>query len=137
MSFLGSFWGIVSIILMIGALSRIVGAGFYNKFIRGLSKKKHRGLINATISTNNILEDNHGIFALGALISAVIHIIIMKRSITFSFLGFSTIGALLFVVLTGVINKFIYRDKGGELRKYHKMGIIVVIFSLILHMIFN
>ncbi|MEG1256811.1 hypothetical protein [Clostridium sp.] len=137
MSFLGGFWGIVSIILMIGALSRMVGVGFYNKFIRGLSKKKHKGLINATINTNNILEDNHGIFASGALISAVIHIIIMKRSITFSFLGFSTIGALLFVVLTGVINKFIYRDNGGELRKYHKRGIIVLIFFLILHMIFN
>lgn len=137
MKFLGNFWGILCIIFALGALLRTVASGFYNKFIRGLSKKSHRTLIDVTINLTSILEENHGVFGAGALISAIIHILIMKTNVGFSFWGLLTLLGILFVIFTGVINKFIYRDKNGELERYHKMGNLAFIFFLIMHLIFK
>ncbi|MEG0613483.1 MAG: hypothetical protein RR486_13255 [Clostridium sp.] len=137
MKFFGDFWAFISIILMVAAALRIVATGFYNKFIRGLSKKQYRGLINTTMDVNNILQDNHVVFGVGAFISAIIHIMIMEGSFTFSFLGLLTMMTLLFIVVTGVINKFIYRDKNGEFKKIHIVMVLILIFFLILHMSFG
>jgi len=108
MDLLGKFWGVISVIFTLGALSRVVSLGFYNKFIKGLSKKKHRGIINKTININNVLEENHGVFGVGAFISSIIHMLIMNYKESFSFWGIATFVCVLIMVATGIINKFIY-----------------------------
>lgn len=137
MDLLGKFWGIISVIFTLGALSRVVSLGFYNKFIRGLSKKKHRGIINKTININSILEENHGVFGVGAFISSIIHMLIMNYKESFSFWGIATFVCVLIMVATGIINKFIYRDKGGQIRKLHTTIILIYIVSLVMHIIFT
>lgn len=137
MDLLGKFWGIISVIFTLGALSRVVSLGFYNKFIRGLSKKKHRGIINKTININSILEENHGVFGVGAFISCIIHMLIMNYKESFSFWGIATFVCVLIMVATGIINKFIYRDKGGQIRKLHTTIILIYIVSLVMHIIFT
>jgi len=137
MDFLGKLWGIISVIFTLAALSRVASSGFYNKFIRGLSKKKHRGIINKTINVNSILEENHGVFGLGAFISSIIHIFIMNIKDGFSFWGIVTFVSLLIILVTGIINKFIYRDKRGQIERYHRTIILVYIVSLVMHIIFS
>ncbi len=137
MDLLGKFWGIISVIFTLGALSRVVSLGFYNKFIRGLSKKKHRGIINKTININSILEENHGVFGVGAFISSIIHMLIMNYKESFSFWGIATFVCVLIMVATGIINKSIYRDKGGQIRKFHTTIILIYIVSLVMHIIFT
>ncbi|MGN9162627.1 hypothetical protein [Clostridium sulfidigenes] len=137
MDLLGKFWGIISVIFTLGALSRVVSLGFYNKFIRGLSKKKHRGIINKTININSILEENHGVFGVGAFISSIIHMLIMNYKESFSFWGIATFVCVLIMVATGIINKFIYRDKEGQIRKFHTTIILIYIVSLVMHIIFT
>lgn len=137
MDLLGKFWGIISVIFTLGALSRVVSLGFYNKFIRGLSKKKHREIINKTININSILEENHGVFGVGAFISSIIHMLIMNYKESFSFWGIATFVCVLIMVATGIINKFIYRDKGGQIRKFHTTIILIYIVSLVMHIIFT
>ena len=137
MDLLGKFWGIISVIFTLGALSRVVSLGFYNKFIRGLSKKKHRGIINKTININSILEENHGVFGVGAFISSIIHMLIMNHKESFSFWGIATFVCVLIMVATGIINKFIYRDKRGKIRKFHTNIILIYIVSLVMHIIFT
>jgi hypothetical protein len=137
MDLLGKFWGIISVILTIGALSRVVSLGFYNKFIRGLSKKKHRVIINNTININSVLEENHGVFGVGAFISSIIHIFIMNYKESFSFWGIATFVCLLIMVAIGIINKFIYRDKRGKIRRYHTTIILIYIVSLVMHILFS
>ncbi|HBA02742.1 MAG TPA: hypothetical protein DCW51_01505 [Clostridium sp.] len=137
MDLLGKFWGIISVIFTLGALSRVVSLGFYNKFIRGLSKKKHKGIINKTININSILEENHGVFGAGAFISSIIHMLIMNYKESFSFWGIATFVCILIMVATGIINKFIYRDKEGQIRKFHTTIILIYIVSLVMHIIFT
>lgn len=137
MDLLGKFWGIISVIFTLGALSRVVSLGFYNKFIRGLSKKKHRGIINKTININSILEENHGVFGVGAFISCIIHMLIMNYRESFSFWGIATFVCVLIMVATGIINKFIYRDKRGQIRRLHTTIILIYIVSLVMHIIFT
>jgi len=137
MDVLGKFWGIISVIFTIGALSRVVSLGFYNKFIRGLSKKKHRVIINKTININSVLEENHGVFGVGAFISSIIHILIMNYRESFSFWGIATFVCLLIMVAIGIINKFIYRDKRGKIRRYHTTIILIYIVSLVMHILFS
>ncbi|WP_346848830.1 MULTISPECIES: hypothetical protein [unclassified Clostridium] len=137
MDLLGKFWGVISVIFTLGALSRVVSLGFYNKFIKGLSKKKHRGIINKTININNVLEENHGVFGVGAFISSIIHMLIMNYKESFSFWGIATFVCVLIMVATGIINKFIYRDKRGQIRKFHTTIILIYIVSLVMHIIFT
>ncbi|WP_346888182.1 hypothetical protein [Clostridium sp. UBA1056] len=137
MEFLGYFWGIISIIFTLAALSRLISSGFYNKFIRGLSKKKYKGIINKTININSVLEENHSVFGACAFISSIIHILLMNTKAGFSFWGMVTFISLLLIVVTGAINKFIYRDNGGQLKKYHKTIILIYIVALIIHIIFS
>lgn len=137
MKFLGDFWGIISIIFALAALSRLISFGFYNKFIRGLSKKKYKKIINLTININSSLEENHGVFGICACVSAIIHILLMNTNVEFSFWGMLTFISLLLIVITGAINKFIYRDKKGKLKGYHKTIILIYIVCLIIHIIFS
>lgn len=135
MNFLGGFWGIISIIFTLAALSRLISSKFYDKFIRGLSKKKHKGIINRTININSILSESHGMFGICAFVSSMIHILLMSTKVKFSFWGTVTFISLLLVLVTGIINKFIYRDKGGQLKRYHKTIILIYIVCLIIHIV--
>ncbi len=134
---LGNFWGIIAVILTIGSVSRFVVLKFYNLFIRGLSKRSHKGLISKTVNIVKVLEDDHGIFAAGGTIAIVFHGIIMTGSIGPSILGIVVVIAFTLVILTGIVHKFIYKDKEGKIKKYHIIFTLIYIVFLILHLKFT
>ena len=134
---IGIFWGIIGVILTIGSIMRFVVVEFYNIFIKGLSKRSHRRLVDETINLVKILEDDHGIFAFGGSVSIMLHTIIMTSCDGFSFTGIMVImnfGAALFL---GLVYKFIYKDKEEKIKRYHVFFTILYILFLILHIRFN
>ena len=134
---IGIFWGIIGVILTIGSIMRFVVVEFYNIFIKGLSKRSHRRLVDETINLVKMLEEDHGIFAFGGSVSIMLHTIIMTSYDGFSFTGIMviiTFGAVLFM---GLVYKYIYKDKGGKIKRYHVVFTILYILFLILHIRFN
>lgn len=134
---IGIFWGIIGVILTIGSIMRFIAAEFYNIFIRGLSKRSHKKLVDETISLVKMLEEDHGIFAFGGSVSIMLHAIIMTSYDGFSFLGVLVGVVYGIVVFMGLIYKFIYKDKDGKIKKYHMLLTIIYIVTLILHIRFS
>lgn len=134
---IGIFWGIIGVILTIGSIMRFIAEEFYNIFIRGLSKRSHKKLVNSTISLVKMLEEDHGIFAFGGSVSIMLHAIIMNSCDGFSFLGVLAGVVYGIVIFMGLICKFIYKDKDGKIKKYHMMFTIIYIVTLILHIRFS
>lgn len=134
---IGIFWGIIGVILTIGSIMRFIAEEFYNIFIRGLSKRSHKKLVNSTISLVKMLEEDHGIFAFGGSVSIMLHAIIMNSCDGFSFLG--VVAGIIYgiVISMGLICKFIYKDKDGKIKKYHMLFTIIYIVILILHIRFS
>lgn len=130
---LGKFWGIVCFILSIACFIRFIVNRFYHSFIRGLSKRRNRKLIDVSTKVMKGINKNHTLLGAGALISLVIHINIMYKIIGFKFSGFLAALALLFTIAVGIINRFMYKDKSGKFTQYHVIASIVVLILIILH----
>jgi len=79
------------------------------------------------------INKNHTLLGIGALISLIIHINIMYRIIGFKFSGFLAALALLFAIVVGIINRFMYKDKSGKFTQYHVIASIIVLILIILH----
>ena len=137
MLYLGKFWAIVSVILIFLAIMKYINDVFYQKFVVGLSKNKFKEFIDVSLEFKRAIEDNHNIFAIGAIISAIIHWLIMKYAVSKSILGFMSLFLLIVTFILGVIQKYIYRDKNGKIIKLHKKAVIILIFILIFHIIFK
>ncbi len=130
---LGKFWGIVCFILSIACFIRFIVNRFYYSFIRGLSKRRNRKLIDISTKVMKSINKNHTLLGIGALISLIIHINIMYRIIGFKFSGFLAALALLFAIVVGIINRFMYKDKSGKFTQYHVIASIIVLILIILH----
>lgn len=137
MLYLGKFWAIVSVILIFLAIMKYINDVFYQKFVVGLSKNKFKEFIDVSLEFKRAIEDNHNIFAIGAIISGIIHWLIMKYAVSKSILGSLSLFLLIVTFILGVIQKYIYRDKNGKIIKLHKKAVIILIFILIFHMIFK
>lgn len=136
MLFLGKFWGIVCILMIIGSILLFLARSFYKTAVSGLSKGKHRKLIETTIYWTNILEECHTVFGIGTLIAALFHSIIMKFFVRESILGVIVLILFIFSFVMGVTQKYIYKDSKGVIRKYHYIMSILFILFLILHALF-
>lgn len=134
---IGIFWGIIGVILTLGAIMRFIVTEFYNVFVRGLSKRSHKRLVKETVGLVKIMEEDHEIFAFGSLISIIFHTIIMSGCNESSFLGLMALIAFIGSISMGFIYKFIYKDKGGRIKKYHVLFTLIYTVFLILHIIFN
>ena len=134
---IGIFWGIIAVILTIGSIMNFIVSEFYNIFIRGLSKRNHKRLVDVTISLAKMLEEDHGIFAFGSCVSVMLHTIIMTGCDETSFLGILVAIVFAIVCFMGIIHKFIYKDKSGSLRRYHRIFALIYIVVLILHIRFS
>lgn len=133
---IGIFWGILGVILTIAAIMRFVAIEFYNIFIKGLSKRSHKRLVDETINMVKMLEDDHGIFAFGSSISILLHTIIMIGCDGVSILG-SLVGIIFGLVLVmGLIYKYIYKDKWGRVKRYHVIFTLIYVVVLIFHIKF-
>lgn len=107
---------------------------FYYKFIRGLSKRRNRKLIEVCTKAMKSLDKNHVLSAMGALIAACIHGVIMSSNVGFSFSGFLVALSLGFITIVGIMKKFMDKRKKSNLIKYHVIGAIVAIILIIIHM---
>lgn len=136
MLFLGRFWGIVCIFMIIGSILLFLVRCFYKTSVSGLSKGSHRKLIETTIYWINILEECHVVFGIGALIAALFHSIIMKFFVEESILGVIVLILFVFTFVMGVVEKYVYRDSKGVIKKYHFIIDLVFILFLILHVLF-
>lgn len=136
MLFLGRFWGIVCIFMIIGSILLFLARSFYKTVVSGLSKGNHRKLIETTIYWTNILQECHTVFGIGALIAALFHSIIMKFFVKESILGVIVLILFVFTFIMGVTQKYVYRDSKGVIRKYHFIINILFVLFLLLHLLF-
>lgn len=136
MFYLGCFWGIICIFMLIGSSALFLLRCFNNIFLGGLSKKNCRKLIDTTLQWINTLEETHTIFGIGALISSLIHGVIMKFFVEESILGVISLILFIFIFVMGVIDKFIYRDARGIIKRYHMWINILFIIIVFFHMMF-
>jgi hypothetical protein len=134
---LGRFWGFVIIALVMFCFLKIITHMFYHKFIRGLSKRRNRKLIDISTKILKSLDRNHTLCGIGALTALIIHGIIMSINVGFSFSGFLAGVSILFVIVIGLMNKLMYRDKRKELIKFHVIGSLVVVLMILLHISLN
>jgi hypothetical protein len=58
-------------------------------------------------------------------------------NVGFSFSGFLAGVSILFVIVIGLMNKLMYRDKKKELIKFHVIGSLVVVLMILLHISLN
>lgn len=137
MIILGRFWGFVVMALIIFCFLKIITHMFYHKFIRGLSKRRNRKLIDTSTKILKSLDRNHTLCGMGALIALIIHGIIMSINVGFSFSGFLAGLSIMFVIVVGLINKLMYKEKKGELIKFHVIGSLAVILMILLHISLN
>lgn len=137
MIILGRFWGFVVIALIMFCFLKIITHMFYHKFIRGLSKRRNRKLIDISTKILKSLDRNHTLCGMGAFIALIIHGIIMSINVGFSFSGFLAGLSILFVIGVGLINKLMYKEKKRELIKFHVIGSLVVILIILLHISLN
>jgi len=79
------------------------------------------------------VNKNHGLFALGALIALLLHANIMYKTRGFYFSGLLAALSLIYVIIVGFINKYVYRDKKGDFIKFHIIGTLVAILMVLLH----
>jgi len=84
-----------------------------------------------------VLEKNHGLCGIGALLAGIIHVFIMYSNVGFSFSGFLAAIALSFVIFLGIINKFSYKNKKSNFTQYHVIGAIAAIIFILLHINLN
>lgn len=134
---IGIFWGIIAVILTMGSIMNFIVAEFYNIFIRGLSKRNHKWLVDVTVSLAKMLEEDHGIFAFGSCVSVLLHIIIMTGCEGISFWGIVVAIMFAMVWFMGITHKFIYKDKSGSVKRYHRIFALIYIVVLILHIKFS
>lgn len=134
---LGKFWGIVCIVLSCICFLKFIVHIFYHNFIRGLSKRGNRKLIDNTKKLMKILEKNHGLCGIGAFLALEVHITIMYNNIGFSFSGFLAALALLFAIFIGIVNKFMYKNRTGKFTQYHVIGALAAILLILLHINLN
>ncbi|WP_291570897.1 hypothetical protein [Clostridium sp. UBA4548] len=134
---LGKFWGIICIILSCTCFLKFIVHIFYYRVIRGLSKRGNRKLIDNTKRFMKVLEKNHGLCGIGALLAGIIHVFIMYSNVGFSFSGFLAAIALSFVIFLGIINKFSYKNKKSNFTQYHVIGAIAAIIFILLHINLN
>lgn len=131
---IGIIWGIIGVILTIGSILRFIVFEFYNIFIRGLSKRTHKGLVNNTIALVKIMDEDHGIFAFGSSVAIMLHTIIMFGIEEYSFTGILVLVAFGGAIFLGLVFKYIYRDRGGKIKFYHRMITYIYIAFLMIHL---
>lgn len=130
---LGKFWAVICIILSILCFLKLIVNKFHYSFIRGLSKSRNRKLIDYSTRFMKSVNKNHGLFALGVLIALLLHANIMYKTRGFYFSGFLAALSLIYVIIVGFINKYVYRDKKGDFIKFHIIGTLVAILMILLH----
>lgn len=134
---LGKLWGIVTVVCLIICVLKIIIKWFYKRFILKLSRAYNKKLIETTFTWMKIIEEVHVILAGIAFLSAIIHMIIMNTTVRFSYLGVVSILVLICVILFGVIDKYIYKDKNGDIKICHIIMSGVLFICLFLHWIFT
>jgi len=132
---LGKFWGIVSVFCLAICFLKIVIKWFNRRFVIGLSRKNSKRLIEVTFAISKIIEELHGVIAIVAFLSSVIHMIIMNATIKFSYLGTVCILIFICIILLGIIDKYIYKDKSGDIKMCHIIMSGILFIFLFLHCI--
>lgn len=133
--FLVRLWAYICLLFIFGDTMLILTDLFYRVVIRGKSKRVWRNLIENTIKFQEILEDNHVVFGVGSIIAIVFHICILRYLEKISVVGILSAMVLCGVAISGIIYKYIYRNKIIEI--YHKRFMIILWVLLIIHIITN
>lgn len=136
MIYLGCFWGIMCVIFSFLAGLKGWADFFYDRFIRRLSKYRYKRIIEIAFEIKKAVEDNHGLFGSASLISGIIHGLIMYGVNKISITGIGSMILLFGICLSGIIDRYIYKDKKGKIKKWHCRLHIINGIIISIHIIF-